>query len=186
MSAVTTGPVRQGAALPSTTPTGRTAVRLVVWSSLLAAATHLWVVPEHRAEWPPAAIFFVVVTVLQVALAWWTHRSPSPLVVTAGLVGTVGLLVFYVLTRTVALPFLPAHGAEHLPVAWGVGNGIPIFPEDRIEAVGLPDMVCLVAELVTVAALCSLAAPSVRRAATNGLLLLGVSLLALRLVGVLG
>lgn len=185
MSAVQAEVVPHAIATPRA-ESGRAARHVVVLGSLVAATTHLWVVPEHRAEWPPAAVFFVVVAGLQLALAWRARRPLGGLVVAAGLLGTVGLLVFYVATRTVALPFLPAHGAEHLPVAWGVGNGVPIFPEDRIEAVGAPDLVCLAAELATIAALCALSTPTARRVATNGLLVLGLGMLTLRLVGVLG
>jgi len=46
--------------------------------------------------------------------------------------------------------------------------------------------VCLVAELVTVGALCALSTPRVRRTATNGLVALGVAMLVLRLVGLSG
>lgn len=91
-----------------------------------------------------------------------------------------------VASRTVDLPFLPVHGSEHLPVAWGVGNGVPVFPGDRIEQVGLPDLVCLAAELATVAALCALSTPLVRRLTTSGLLVLGLAMVAMRVVGVLG
>jgi hypothetical protein len=160
------------------------AARLVaVGSVLVGAAAHVWVIPEHLAEWLPAGVFFVVVSVGQVALAWRLRRSPSGTVLAAGLLGTIGLVVFYVMTRTVDLPFLPAEHAEHLPTAWGIGNGIPIFPGDRIEEVGVPDLVCLAAELVTVSALCALTTPGVRRTVTSGLFALGVAMLVLRLVG---
>ena len=163
------------------------AVRAVAAGSVLVAAVaHVWVIPEHLAEWLPAAVFFVVVSAGQLALAWMLRRPTSAAVVTVGLFGTIGLVVFYVATRTVDLPFLPAAHAEHLPTAWGIGNGIPIFPGDRIEEVGVPDLVCLAAELVTIGALCALATPAVRRTVTSGLFALGVAMLVLRLVGPLG
>lgn len=163
------------------------AVRAVaVVSLVVATATHVWVVPEHLAEWLPAAVFFVVVSAAQLALAWMLRRPPSGTVVTLGLLGTIGLVVFYVLTRTVDLPFLPASHEEHLPTAWGIGNGIPVFPGDRIEEVGVPDLLCLAAELVTIGALCALATPAVRGRVTRGLFVLGVAMLVLRLVGLPG
>jgi hypothetical protein len=163
------------------------AVRAVAAGSVLVAAiAHVWVIPEHLAEWLPAAVFFVVVSAGQLALAWLLRGSLSGAVVTAGLLGTIGLVVFYVVTRTVDLPFLPAAHAEHLPTAWGVGNGIPVFPGDRIEEVGVPDLVCLAAELVTISALCALATPVVRRAVTSGLCTLGAAMLAVRLLGLVG
>jgi len=163
------------------------AVRAVAaGSALVAALTHVWVIPEHLTEWLPAAVFFVVVSVGQLVLAWLLRRPPSAAIVTLGLLGTIGLVVFYVMTRTVDLPFLPAAHAEHLPTAWGIGNGIPIFPGDRMEEVGVPDLVCLAAELVTIGALCALATPVVRRTVTSGLFAIGVAMLVLRLVGPLG
>jgi hypothetical protein len=144
----------------------RVACEVAMVSALVAALAHVWVIPEHLAEWPLAALFFAVVALAQLILAVSLRRSPS---------------------RTVDLPFLPlAHDMAHLPTAWGVGNGIPIFPGARIEEVGVPDLVCLGAELVTVVALCSLAGPAVRRVATTGLCTLGVAMLVLRLTGVLG
>jgi hypothetical protein len=178
--------VERAGALTTAAPSDRMARRVVVISSVVAALIHIWVVPEHWAEWPPAAIFFIVVAGLQLALARRTHTTPGPLVVTLGLIGTVALVMFYVATRTVDLPFLPVHGSDHLPVAWGIGNGVPVFPGDRIEDVGLPDLVCLAAELVTVAALCALGTPVLRRLATSGLLVLGVVMITMRLVGLLG
>lgn len=157
--------------------------------SLVAAATHLWVVPEHLEEWPAAGVFFVALAVAQLALAGALLRRPGPRLVEAACLGTVGLVVFYVLTRTVDLPFLPAiggHPASHLPVAWGIGNGVPIFPGDGIEDVGAPDLVCLVAELATVALLTAVLPRAARRRATNLMGLVAVALLALRYVGVLG
>jgi hypothetical protein len=186
MSVLTGAPAVPGAS--GRTRLDATAVACGVASvgAIVAALTHLWVIPEHLAEWPPAAVFFAVLTVLQLGLAWLVRRRPAPAVVLLGLAGTVGLVIFYVATRTLDLPFLPAHGAEHLPVAWGVGNGIPVFPGDRIEEVGVADVVCLVAELATVAALVALTTSGVRRLLTNALLGLGILMLVLRVGGVLG
>jgi hypothetical protein len=167
--------------------TERAACTVAAGGFLVAALTHLWVIPEHLAEWLPAAVFFAVVAVAQLALAGLVLHRPSQAVLVLGLAGTVALALLYVATRTVDLPFLPAsHGAEHLPTAWGIGNGIPVFPGDRIEDVGVPDVVCLVAEIVTVGALCAVTTPGVRRHVTSALFVLGLWMLVLRLVGVLG
>ena len=55
-----------------------------------------------------------------------------------------------------------------------------------MEEVGVPDLVCLAAELVTIGALCALLTPVVRRTVTSGLFALGLGMLVLRLVGQLG
>ncbi len=156
-------------------------------ASLVAALTHFWVVPEHLGEWLPAAVFFVVVGVAQLVLAWVLRHPVGPGVVGVAGAGTIGLVVLYVASRTVDLPFVPgAHDVSHAPIAWGIGNGVPVFPGQGIEEVGVPDMVCLGAELVLVAALTALAPPALRRLATNAVFGIALVMLALRLVGVLG
>jgi hypothetical protein len=160
---------------------------LAAGCALVAGVTHAWVVPEHLEEWLPAGVFFVLVALAQLALVWSLRRTPDSRVVALALAGTVGLVLLYVASRTVDLPFLPsAHEITHLPVAWGIGNGIPVFPGEGLEEVGTPDLVCLGAELVLVGALCSLAPPAVRGRVASGLLGLGLGLLVLRLLGVLG
>ncbi len=70
------------------------------------------------------------------------------------------------LSRTVDLFFLPPHGqgheVDHLPVANGTGEGVPVFPGSRIEQVGLLDAGCVVAELVVVGCVLALLPPPLR------------------------
>jgi hypothetical protein len=156
--------------------------------SLVAAVTHLWVVPEHLEEWWPAALFFVVLAVAQLALSGLLLLRPTTALLGSAVVGTLGLVAFYVLTRTVDLPLLPNHGAHaasDLPVAWGVGNGVPVYPGAGLEEVGRPDLLCLAAELVMVTALVAVLPPRARRWTTDLAMLLGGALLALRASGVL-
>ena len=82
-----------------------------------------------------------------------------------GVGATAAVVALYVASRTVDLWFLPphGHGVEHLPVAGGVGNGIPVLPGDRIEPVGALDLACLGAELVVIAMLMSLLRPGSAR-----------------------
>jgi hypothetical protein len=162
---------------------------LAAGCSLVAGATHLWVVPEHLEEWLPAAVFFVVLAVLQLGLAALLLRRPTPLLLQLAAVGTLGIVVFYVLTRTVDLPLLPplgAHGGDHLPVAWGIGNGTPLYPGEGLEEVGAPDLVCLAAELMTVAAITAVLPVRSRRWVLDLAVGLGGALLVLRVLGVLG
>jgi hypothetical protein len=168
---------------------GRSVLATAAGCSLVAAATHLYVVPEHAEEWPAAAVFFVVLAVLQLGLAAVLLRRPGPRLLEPAAHATVGLVVFYVLTRTVDLPLLPplgAHGASHLPVAWGIGNGVPVFPGEGVEEVGTPDLVCLGAELATVVLLAGLLPPAARRRVVNVAVAAALVLVALRVAGVPG
>jgi hypothetical protein len=161
---------------------------LAAGSSLVAGATHVWVVPEHLEEWVAAAAFFVVLAVLQVVLAVLLLVRPAPAVLLVGALGTLGLVVFYVLTRTVDLPLLPplgAHSGSHLPVEWGVGNGVPVYPGEGFEEVGTPDLVCLASELVLLVSLLAVLPPRARRRTADLAVVAGGVLLALRVLGVL-
>jgi hypothetical protein len=161
---------------------------LAACCALVAGLTHAAIAPGQLELWRPAGVFFVVVAAAQLALVWCLRRRvPDPRVLAVAIAGTVGLVLFYVATRTVELSFLPtAHQVSHLPVAWGIGNGVPVFPGEGIKDVGFPDLVALVAELTLVPALCSLSPAGVRRRAASALMGIGLVLLALRLLGVLG
>jgi len=101
--------------------------------------------------------FFIALGVAQLLLAavlrW---RLPDTVLVSA-IAAHLGVIALYVASRTVDLPSVPphdpAHQVDHLPVAGGVGNGIPVYPGSRVEPVGALDLVCLGAELVLVVAL---------------------------------
>lgn len=75
--------------------------------SALAAGIHAWVVPEHYEEYTLFGVFFAVVAVAQVGWALAVVRAPSPLLVTAGVALSAGLLVLWLLSRTVGLPIGP-------------------------------------------------------------------------------
>lgn len=115
--------------------------------SLVAAAVHALVTPEHFGESPLIGSFFAVVAAGQLALAWRLRHRVTEGVVQIGIWTTATLIALYVASRTFALPFMPSHLGSRLPVEGGIGNGIPIFPGSGIESVGVPDMVALLAEL---------------------------------------
>lgn len=121
--------------------------------SLVAAAAHALVTPEHFGESTLIGVFFAVVAAGQFALAWRLRHRVTTGVVQIGIWTTTALVALYVASRTFALPFIPVHVHNHLPVDGGIGNGTPIFPDSRIETVGVLDMVCLVAELGLIFAL---------------------------------
>lgn len=114
-------------------PDRRADLRWVMAASLLGTAViHLAVVPEHLAEWPLSAVFFVLLSVAEVGAARLVFRRRSTVVVVA-----IGLLS--------VLPLL----------LWGVTRtrGLPFGPEPRAaEAVGLADLAACSLEVVTLAA----------------------------------
>lgn len=156
---------------------------------LLAGGIHLAVVPEHWSVSVPITVFFVTVGLGQLLLAalaarrWWTWFT--------GLVvaGHMAVIALYVASRTVDLPFVPPHDAghtvDHLPVAGGIGEGIPVYPGSRIEPVGPLDLVCLAAELLVVGALLGLVDERWRRVLTAFAVGLALTGLAARLGGLL-
>lgn len=161
------------------------AIIAMAWSAV-AAALHLVVVPAHLAEAWYLGTFFIAVGAAQLLLAVLVRHSLPPVALLAGIWGNVAVIALYAASRSVDLWFLPAnaHGLQHLPVAGGIGNGIPILPGARMEPVGALDLTCLVAELLVVAMLLALL-PARLRARTGTALvtvtLVGVAAVALRL-----
>lgn len=128
----------------------------MVWS-VAAGVIHLLVAPAHLAEARWLGVAFVVVGLAQLTLAVLLRWALPVWLTVAAVAGNTAVVAAYVATRTVDVWFMPAHGpgheVDHLPVAGGRGNGVPVYPGDRIEAVGPLDLTCLVAELVVVAML---------------------------------
>jgi hypothetical protein len=161
------------------------AVVAMAWSAV-AAALHLVVVPAHLAEAWYLGTFFIAVGAAQLLLAVLVRRPLPSLALLAGIWGNVVVVALYVASRSVDLWFLPAtaHGPQHLPVAGGIGNGIPVLPGARMEPIGALDLTCLLAELLVVAMLMTML-PARLRARTGTALvtvtLVGVAAVALRL-----
>src|SRR5215218_7861729 len=80
--------------------------------SLLAALIHLWVIPEHFEEWWGYGTFFLISAAAQgvyaAALPHWPRR---PLLL-LGIGGNVSIIILYLLTRTVGIPFFGPHAGE--------------------------------------------------------------------------
>src|SRR4051812_12817059 len=92
-----------------------------------AAVIHAWVVPEHLEEWWGYGTFFLVLAVAQAAYALLVLRSPRPVILGLGLVGTLATLALYAWSRLVAVPLGPMAG--------------------EVEEVGRIDTLCNVAEV---------------------------------------
>lgn len=177
---------RVAAARPST----RVPVLIASSCAALAGGIHLAVVPEHLTESWLMTVFFLVVGLAQLGLAVALRWQLPAALLAAAVVAHLGVIALYVASRTVDLPFVPPHGPghdiEHLPVAGGIGNGVPIYPGSRIEPVGVLDVACLIAELVLVALLTGMLPPKWRRLMTSSMLALGMFAIIARGSGLLG
>jgi hypothetical protein len=113
-------------------------VRAAATLSLLAAAIHLWVVPEHLEEWWGYGAFFVVLAATQglygLGLLRW-HSRPFLLL---GVAGNLAIAILWFATRTTGIPLLGPHAGE-------------------VEGVGGLDLTCTLGEVGIVAGLGALA-----------------------------
>ena len=158
--------------------------------AMLAGAIHLAVVPQHwGASWQISA-FFIVLGMGQLGLGAALRWRLPPAVLAGVVFGHLAVMGLYVASRTVDLPFVPAHGpaqaAGHLPVPGGIGSGVPVYPGSRIEPVGVLDLMALVAELVLVAMIVGLLPSRWRNAVTSAMVGLGVLAVVARGIGVAG
>jgi hypothetical protein len=160
---------------------------------LIAAAIHAIVIPEHLAEWWPAAAFFLICAVGQAVLAIALFTPAGPAAAFTAVWSSVATIGLYLWSRTAGLPFAPAHdaGAHGLVgshaghAVGGRGNGVPVFPgaaqePSRVESVGALDLAALGAELFVIALGISLLPRRFRRFTTNTILGCGVTLWVLR------
>jgi hypothetical protein len=112
----------------------RSILYFVAGFSLVAALIHLWVIPEHFEEWWGYGLFFLLATIAQALYSVMLLRWPSQKLMIAGIAGNSAIILLYLVTRTVGIPF------------FGPGAG-------EIEEVGLLDVGATVAEAVLVVAL---------------------------------
>lgn len=103
--------------------------------SLVAALIHLWVMPEHFEEWWGYGTFFLGSAAAQwlyvPVLLLWPNRTA---VLLLGIGGNLAIVVPYVITRTVGIPFFGPHAGE-------------------VEGMGLADLCATASELGIVCAL---------------------------------
>lgn len=101
--------------------------------SLAAAAIHLWVAPDHLEEWWGYGAFMLVAAAAQsvygLALLRWHTRT----LLLLGISGNLTIVVLYLITRTIGIPFGPHAG--------------------HTEAIGGMDLFCTVSEVALVMAL---------------------------------
>jgi len=102
--------------------------------SLVAALTHLWVMPEHFEEWWGYGAFFLVAVLAQALYVPLLLRWPGRMLLLLGIGGNLLIVLLYLLTRTVGIPLFGPHAGE-------------------VEGVGFTDLCATSAELGTVVAL---------------------------------
>jgi hypothetical protein len=130
-------PREQPPSVPVSAPVSRpesagTVLRYVVaTASIAAAAIHFAVVSEHWDEWRLAGLFFGVLAWVQVIWAVAVLQTRSRLVLVLGILGQLGVVVLWVVSRTSGLPFGPQAGQP--------------------ETAGRIDEICCVVELVAAA-----------------------------------
>jgi hypothetical protein len=152
----TGGPAPVGSTRRLTSPSLLAAVGLYVAAAghVLAALVHL----EHGWE---VAVFFLVAAAAQVAVAGRVGRATAgPALVGAVLLGTLGLVLLYVASRTMNLPF----------------GGVHTVHNDRPQDPDLLGTVVVIAELVTLATAPALLPATLRRWSTTAMMLVGVGM----------
>ncbi len=80
--------------------------------SLLAALSHLWVMPEHMREWWGYGAFILVSAIVQGAYGTVLTRWPRRSLFLAGIGGNLSILALYLSTRTVGIPVFGPHAGE--------------------------------------------------------------------------
>jgi hypothetical protein len=113
-------------------PGGRVLRVVVALTLVVAAAVHTSVISEHFAESRLFGVFFVVCAVAQGLAAALVLVAPGRLWLWPVLLGNVGLVLTWLMSRTVGVPVGPE--------AWSA------------ESVGAPDVLATTAEIVAVAA----------------------------------
>ena len=89
---------------------------LAVLLTVGAASAHALTIPGHLRSWPASGVFFTLLAAGQVALAVALFRNRfGDRLIRVALWGTVGVVLLYLASRTVGLPFTPpvaAHGSS--------------------------------------------------------------------------
>lgn len=121
-------------------------LRIAAGSSVIAGLLHYAAVPEHRAQWWAAAVFFTALAALQIiwaALVWCDGRRS---VLCAGALVNAGAVALWVVSRSSGLPFGPEAGDP--------------------ESIGVLDVASTLAELVTLVAVLLVLRPRQNRSGT--------------------
>jgi hypothetical protein len=128
----------------------------------VAAGGHVIATLAHLSHGWNIAAFFLACAAVQVVAAGRFARGAGPAFLSAVLAATLGLVLLYLASRTMTLPF----------------GGVHTVHNDRPQDADLLGTVVVAAELLTLATGPALLPATVRRWATNAMLLVGVGLWA--------
>jgi len=150
------------------------AVDAAIVCSSAAALAHLVAAPGHYTWWAAAGVFFVALGVAQLVCAALLFRGAhEPRFVLGCIWATVGVILLYVLSRTVGLPStppVPFHGGR-----WVAGRSIV---PDGAKHVGPVDIFTLVAEVLLVVLLLSMLPRRSKARVVNSLMWIGLAMWA--------
>jgi hypothetical protein len=99
---------------------------------------HLWAMPQHFEEWIGYGLFFLLAAFIQGAYALVLLRWTSRPILLAGIAGNLGMVGFYIGSRTAGIPLLGPHAGH-------------------VESVAAVDLTVTIAELALVGTLVVLA-----------------------------
>jgi peptidoglycan/LPS O-acetylase OafA/YrhL len=129
--------------------------------SMAAGWIHFAFVASHWRDWWAYGAFFLATGVFQALLAPALLRWPSAWTALAGIVGNLGIVGMYVLSRTSGIPMGPHTGV--------------------VEKATVVDLTCTAGEIVLIGVLLGMVGQTNRRWIINLLLVVGVALWVLRL-----
>jgi hypothetical protein len=156
------------------------AIDIAIVCSTAAAVAHLVATPDHFVWWPAAGVLFASLGLVQLgyAAALWRFRVTTS-VVLAGVWFTVAVIVLYVVSRTIGVPWsppVPIHGGR-----WVTGRSI--LP-DGAKYVGPLDTLTVIAEVLMVVTLLGELPSKLRAVTATRLMWIGLGLFGVAMVGV--
>ena len=84
----------------------RTILYVAVTLTVVAASVHAWATTEHFEEWWRYGVFFMLVAAAQGLYGPALIKSPRrPVLLLTGVGGNLAIIVLYLVTRTVRVPF---------------------------------------------------------------------------------
>ena len=147
-------------------------VDIAIASSVAAASAHLVAAPGHYLWWPASGLFFVVLGVVQLAVAVvLVYGVDDRRFVLATVWGTVGVIGIYLASRTVGLPMtppVPFHGTHWVAGQAMVPNGA--------KYVGPLDVLTLAAEIMVVGTMPTMLPERSKTRTINALMAMGLGL----------
>jgi hypothetical protein len=155
--------LRRTGARPAATSLSRPALVLAVVLSLATGWVHLAYAESHFESWWGYGVFFVGVGLGQGLLGAALLCRPTARVALIGVVGNLGVVLMYVVSRT---------------------DGVPLGPHANVaEKATTVDLLTTAGEIVLVVVLLAMLGRTAGRVALNAMLLLGVLLWVGRLTG---